>query len=209
MYKIFVSIIVGICVSVCVGVICASMGEDEYYTRYAYIQRLESKFNSSRENLAVEVDKYIKTVAPTSSLNSLNIIDLCEKYNVDLRLVLAQGHLESHFGTKGTAAKTNSVWNVGAFDGDSSDKQIKNGYGYKHPDYSLEPYLKLLTKDYLIDGKTENELLVEFVNIRGERYASCETYEKMLRDRWEKMDSIANITEAYDIYKMYKLQLGR
>lgn len=179
------------------------------YVRDSYVERLESKFSAARENLALEVDKYIHSVAPTSSVTALNLIDLCAEYNIDLRLVLVQGHVESHFGTKGTASRTNSIFNVGAYDGYSAEKQMKNGFGYKHPDYSVEPYLKLITSRYLVDGKNEEDLLNEFVDKNGKRYASCETYESLLRSRWDKIDSIANITEAYNIYKMYKLQLGR
>ena len=179
------------------------------HTRDVYVHRLESKFDASREALAVEVDKYIKTIAPTSVVDALNLIDLCAEYNVDLRLALVQGHLESHFATKGTAARTYSIFNVGAFDGHSAEKQKKNGYGYKHPDYSVEPYLKLLTTDYLVDGKTELDLLNKFVNKNGKRYASSTTYESMLKDRWDKIDEIANITQTYETYKMYKLMLGR
>lgn len=179
------------------------------YVRDSYVERLESKFSAARENLALEVDKYIHSVAPTSSVTALNLIDLCAEYNIDLRLVLVQGHVESHFGTKGTASRTNSIFNVGAYDGYSVEKQMKNGFGYKHPDYSVEPYLKLITSRYLVDGKREEDLLNEFVDKNGKRYASCETYESLLRSRWDKIDSIANITEAYNIYKMYKLQLGR
>lgn len=179
------------------------------HTRDVYVHRLESKFDASRETLAVEVDKYIKTVAPTSVVDALNLIDLCSEYNVDLRLALVQGHVESHFATKGTAARTYSIFNVGAFDGHSAEKQKKNGYGYKHPDYSVEPYLKLLTADYLVDGKTELDLLNKFVNKNGKRYASSTTYESMLKDRWDKIDEVANITQTYETYKMYKLMLGR
>lgn len=179
------------------------------YVRDIYVDRLESKFSAARENLALEVDKYIHSVAPTSSVTALNLIDLCAEYNIDLRLALVQGHVESHFGTKGTASRTNSIFNVGAYDGYSAEKQMKNGFGYKHPDYSVEPYLKLITSRYLVDGKNEEDLLNEFVDKNGKRYASCETYESLLRSRWNKIDSIANITETYNIYKMYKLQLGR
>lgn len=179
------------------------------YVRDVYVDRLESKFSAARENLALEVDKYIHSVAPTSSVTALNLIDLCAEYNIDLRLALVQGHVESHFGTKGTASRTNSIFNVGAYDGYSAEKQMKNGFGYKHPDYSVEPYLKLITSRYLVDGKNEEDLLNEFVDKNGKRYASCEIYESLLRSRWNKIDSIANITEIYNIYKMYKLQLGR
>lgn len=182
---------------------------NETHCRDAYVHRLESKYDAAREALAVEVDKYINTVAPNADIDALNLIDLCGEYNVDLRLALAQGHVESHFGTKGTAARTNSIFNVGAYDGYSAAKQIKNGYGYKHPDYSVEPYLRLLTTKYLVDGKTEEDLLENFVDMHGHRYASCTTYESMLKSKWDKMDSIANISEAYGTYKKYKLKLGR
>lgn len=182
---------------------------NETHCRDAYVNRLESKYDAAREALAIEVDKYINTVAPNADIDALNLIDLCGEYNVDLRLALAQGHVESHFGTKGTAARTNSIFNVGAYDGYSAERQIKNGYGYKHPDYSVEPYLRLLTTKYLVEGKTEEDLLDNFVDMNGHRYASCTTYESMLKSKWDKMDSIANITEAYGVYKKYKLKLGR
>ena len=175
------------------------------YVRDAYAERLESKYYAAREALVIEVENYIKEYAPASALSALALVNLCGEYGVDVRLPLAQGHIESHFGTKGTASKTNSVWNVGAFDSYSADKQIRKGYGFKHPDYSIEPYLKLLTTRYLIEGKTEEELLDNFVDINGNRYASCEEYESKLRCKWNKMESIS---EKYDLYKMYKLQLG-
>ena len=175
------------------------------YVRDAYAERLESKYYAVREALVIEVENYIKEYAPASALSALTLVNLCGEYGVDVRLPLAQGHIESHFGTKGTASKTNSVWNVGAFDGYSADKQIREGYGFKHPDYSIEPYLKLLTTRYLVEGKTEEELLNNFVDINGNRYASCQEYESKLICKWNKMESIS---EKYDIYKMYKLQLG-
>lgn len=179
------------------------------HTRDTYIHRLESKFDAAREALAIEIDKYIETVAPTADIDALNLIDLCSEYNVDIRLALVQAHVESHFGTKGTATRTNSIFNVGAYDGYSASKQIKNGYGYKHPDYSVEPYLRLLTTRYLIDGKTEEDLLDNFVDVNGNRYASCSTYENLLKSKWDKIDSISDITAKYKVYKKYKLKLGR
>lgn len=178
------------------------------HTRDVYVQRIESKFHAAREELAIEVDNYIKAVAPKSNVDALNIIDLCTLYDVDLRLVLVQGHVESHFATKGTARRTNSIFNVGAFDGHSARKQIKNGYGYKHPDYSVEPYLKLLVTDYLVDGKTELDLLQKFVNKNGQRYASATNYEAVLKKRWDMIDEYANITETYETYRHYALLLG-
>ena len=206
-----VSFMIFLAVFGCVYLIGATThnNDGEDYTRDVYIHRIESKYDAAREALATEVDNYIKAVAPNAVVDALNIIDLCSEYGVDIRFVLAQGHVESHFATKGTARRTNSIFNVGAYDGHSAKKQIKNGFGYKHPDYSVEPYLILLTTRYLVDGKTEQDLLDKFVDKDGKRYASSKTYETMLKDRIEKMDSIANVTVTYETYLKYKLMLGR
>jgi hypothetical protein len=172
------------------------------------IDKNVQEFYEARTQLAIEVDNYIKAVAPTSKLNALNLIDLCSLYNVDLRLALVQGHVESHFGTKGTAAKTNSVFNVGAYDGHSANRQKRNGFGFRHPDDSVEPYLKLLTSSYLVNGRTENDLLYKFVNVHGMRYASSTNYESALRTRWARIDRYANINQVYINYKQCRSKIG-
>lgn len=173
----------------------------------AKVRDLQLKTDSAKTLLANEISKYINKVAPKSKLNSRNIIDLCDKYDVDIRLVLAQGHIESHFGTKGTAKRTNSVFNVGAFDGHSANKQIKNGYGFTHPDYSVEPYLKLLKERYLVNNKTEQDLLKRFVDKNGNRYASAPQYESYLRAKWRHFDNQTNISKTYNEYNNFKKQL--
>lgn len=173
----------------------------------AKVRDLQLKTDSAKAMLANEISKYINKVAPKSKLNSRNIIDLCDKYDVDIRLVLAQGHIESHFGTKGTAKRTNSVFNVGAYDGHSANKQIKNGYGFAHPDYSVEPYLKLLKERYLVNNKTEQDLLKRFVDKNGNRYASAPQYESFLRAKWRHFDNQTNISKTYNEYNNFKKQL--
>lgn len=158
-------------------------------------------------SLVLEVDKYITSIAPDSKVSANTFVDLCEEYNVDIRLALTQGHIESHFATKGTAAKTNSIFNVGAFDGHSANTQIKNGYGYKHPDYSIEPYLKLLTTRYLVNGKSEKDLLKNFVDKSGHRYASSKNYELSLTNQWKKINDTTNIEPLYNEYKELKNKL--
>ena len=91
------------------------------------------------DNLALAIGK--------KGLN-INLANKLTKYNIDIKFVLAQGEVESHFGTKGMASKTNSVWNVGAFDGYDL-KHIRTKYN--NPNQSIEPYLILLNKKYLIN----------------------------------------------------------
>lgn len=156
--------------------------------------------DSVKTQLITEVDTYINTIAPSSKLDGEIVVDMCCEYNVDIAFVLAQGQIESHFGTTGTARKTNSVFNVGAYDGYSAAKQRANGFGFSHPNESVEPYLILLTNNYLVNGKTINDLMVSYINYLGMRYASDTRYEYMLRSVYNKINSKTNINSLYNEY---------
>lgn len=178
------------------------------YQYHIHQDRMELAYQGAKDVLVQEVDKYIQTVAPGSCLNGITLVDACLEYDVDIKFALVQGHCESHFGTKGIASKTNSVFNVCAFDGLSASQIMKNGHGYSHPDHSVVPYLKLLTTKYLVDGKTEQDMFDKFVDVGGHRYASNKNYEAHLLSTYEKVDSIANITAAYKEYRRLKIIVG-
>lgn len=170
-------------------------------TTYVEEDTLNDIYIESRERLIESVDNYIKSTAPTSVIDSEYLVDMCDLYDVDIRLVLAQGHLESHFATRGTAAKTNSMFNIGAYDGHSASKQIRNGFGYVDPNYSIEPYLKTLKTNYLVNGVTEEDLLNNFVNKHGWRYASSKEYERKLQRLWNNMNDISLALNDYEVDK--------
>ena len=156
--------------------------------------------DSVKTQLINEVDTYINTIAPSSKLDGEIVVDMCCEYNVDIAFVLAQGQIESHFGTTGTARKTNSVFNVGAYDGYSASKQHAHGFGFSHPNESVEPFLILLTTNYLVNGKTINDLMMSYINYLGMRYASDARYEYMLRSVYNKINSKTNINSLYNEY---------
>ena len=110
-----------------------------------YEEQLNLKYQGAKCSLVDEVQRYIDSVAPTSCLRAIVVVDNCIKYDIDVCFVLAQGQKESHFGTQGLARKTNSVWNVFAFDGQSLEQIHKKGK-YDTPDDSVEPYMELLKK---------------------------------------------------------------
>ena len=168
-------------------------------------QEHQLQYYAAKEALVEEVDNYIHEVAPNSALTGLAIVNGCEKYNVDVIFGLAQGHQESHFGTMGVAAKTNSVFNVLAYDGRSAADMNEKGHGYSHPDLSVEPYLELLTNKYLTGDKTEKDLLHNYVDINGHRYASCTTYEDLLSGLYIKIDTTTGITEKYKKFRKCKI----
>ena len=162
-------------------------------------QRME-EYEIARNQLAIEVDNYISSVAPKANIDAFLMIDLCSEYGVDIRFVLAQGQIESHFATKGTAARTLSIFNVGAYDGHSASRQRRNGFGYSDPNDSIEPYLQLITNEYMVNGKTESDLMQNYVNRLGMRYASNPRYERMLRSVYKRISNKPAFSIAYENY---------
>ena len=162
--------------------------------------------DNARNKLALQVNKYIKSVAPNSDIDPYIMIDLCSDYSIDLIFVLAQGQIESHFATAGTARKTNSIFNVGAYDGHSAKRQIKNGFGYAHPNDSIEPYLMLLKNDYLVNGRTTDYLLRNYVNKYGMRYASSTKYEVYMRSVYKRISTNKSFVSAYNEYLSYNMK---
>lgn len=154
----------------------------EQYTNMNYVSNLKRK---AKDSLISEVNKYFKLTYPTTKLTAENLVNKCLEYDIDIIFVLAQGKIESGFGTAGKASVTNSVWNVGTFD---------NGtvlYRYAHADESIEPYLKLLKNTYLIEitnngdtiSKKSWELIKRknFTSYHGYRYATAKGYEALMR----------------------------
>ena len=159
-----------------------------------YVSEVRDRFE---ERIIKEVETYIKKMAPESKLSADLLVEKCLEYNTDIIFVLAQGVLESHFGTKGLAEKTNSVWNVGAYDGQ------KPRNWYDSPDESLEPYLKLVNEKYLINITAQGDTiykdlyhLVEdrgYTNYAGKRFASARGYENAMRKFMVRIDMETSI----------------
>ena len=185
-----------------------TLDNTEYNPLYVQTCMHTLKYNATKLELVNEVDNYIKTVATQSSLDGYVIVEECMNSGIDICFVLAQGENESHFGTTGLARKTNSVFNVYAFDGQSHE-QISEKGKYKHPNYSVAPYIELLKNDYLVNGKTEYDLMDgEYVNKNGARYASSETYEKALLAKYTKIRQSTKIDSLSQETNKYKLFLG-
>lgn len=163
-------------------------------------EMMMEEYIEARNQLAIEVDNYIASVAPKANIDPFLMIDLCAEYGVDIRFVLAQGQIESHFATKGTAARTLSIFNVGAYDGHSASRQRRNGFGFSDPNESIEPYLQLITTEYMVNGKTESDLMKNYVNGLGMRYASNPKYESMLRSVYKRISNRPAFSIAYENY---------
>lgn len=201
--KVFGFIFALILFAIMLGLITFQLSKPKSDFWYAiYQERTELKYWSSKDSLVTAIDNYIITTAPESTVDGLFLLNKCQEYNVDLVFVLAQATLESQFGTTGIAKKTNSVFNVGAYDGKSSST-ISSKYKYENPNLSIDPYLTLLNDSYL-DGKSEEELLNNFVNKHGKRYASYKNYEKELQIIIQRIETTTDIPKAYSRFLKYQ-----
>lgn len=121
--------------------------------------------------------KNLNYTPESTKLDPEALVKAADKYNFDLPFLMAAAHLESCFGATPRAQRTNSVFSVGSYDNG------KNVVTYSHPNESIESYIRLLISDYLINGKTINDLMKpgKFVNKNGHRFASNKKYEQQLR----------------------------
>ena len=187
--------------------LCSNTGISDY-SYQIYRSRTELAMEGVKDEIVTEIDNYIDSVAADSGLNGIRLFELCDKYGVDVRFAMAQAEAESHFGTKGVAAKTNMVWNVKAYDNRSAEDMIKRGDAQKHPDMSIEPYLILLTNDYLVNGKTEHDMFDKFVDSNGKRDASNPNYETMVLSIYNRINESTKLKDLLKEYRRYKMILS-
>lgn len=171
------------------------------------VREAEIKYWGYKADLVEEVQNYIDSIAPTSNLRGYAIVEECEKYNVDICFVLTQGEIESHFGTKGLGSKINNVFNVHVYDG-KTIKDIPKKYKPDHPNKSISFYLELLTERYLV-GKIESDLMQNFVDINGDRYASNPDYEAMFSAKYNSICQNTKIKELEELLRSYAIKCHR
>ena len=210
-FKVLACFLCGLFIAIKIVEFVIEKNEEEKLKNYPFeVMKHEAvlSYNQYKSELVKEVKAYIDSVAPTSSLNGYAIVDCAERYDLDIKFVLAQGQIESHFGTTGMAVKTNSVFNVGAYDNAGYDT-INGKFKYKHPDYSIEPYMQLLYKDYITGTKTELDLMTKYVNKNGQRYSSNANYENDLLNLYKSIDKLTRITELQGEMRRYKIISGK
>ena len=176
---------------------------EKNYVFEVYRENLELDYYRSKDVLVDVVDSYIKEVAPSSIMNGITFVNKCDEYNMNLFFVIAQAQVESAFATKGLGQKMNSAFNVKAYDGKGSKYMDK----YDHPDDSIEPYIILVKKNYMGDSKTEMDLMNNYVNFEGKRYATNPDYEEMMLSTYKKL--INRYDKVYDEYLKYKTLSGK
>lgn len=150
------------------------------------IPQVDSK-DSIRRQLAIEIDLYISSRFPKSELTGKSLVEICEKHDFDICFALAQAEIESGLGTAGKGKTCKNPWNVGAFDGRSVQVMKQKGHAYSHPDHSIEPYIVLVKTKYLGSKRTIHDLMKNYVNLNGHRYASGRGYEVKLKNVYQRI----------------------
>lgn len=197
-----------LCAIVVICIISDNNAKVEQYKEAVIREQTILYMEHIKTRIVDEIYCYLYSVAPTCEVDADILFDMCNKYNVDVRFAMAQAQVESHYATKGTAKKTKSMFNVGAYDGHSAKRQIRNGFGFDNVNDSIEPYLRLITTEYLINGKTINDLLHNYVNYCNKRYASNPRYEKMLKNVYNRINNTTNLDALIIEYNEYKEIIG-
>lgn len=163
-----------------IGYLFGFMGGETYIeTRYGLNTRdevypikdgvwMDSVFTDYR----VKADKYLKRSIFTGTPLTGSLLSTCARNSyektgvlVPVELVLAQAQFESSMGREGRSPKTNP-FNIGEWD----EKTVK---WFNNTFEGTQEYFTLMTNKYL-KCKDVNELLFNFTNCSGKRYASGE-----------------------------------
>lgn len=151
--------------------------------RYDKDEILAWERRMAEDTICRKVSVFVARHYPDSDIDGYYLAEKCLEYGVPPAFAIAQAHIESHFGKHGWAKQTNSVWNMGAYD---NQRPIT---WYDSADSSIVPYLKTLKRDYLLN-RTVDELLLNFVNVNGHRYASTPSYERELSFQYRHTQNI-------------------
>ena len=145
-----------------------------------------------RQNLITEVGYYISRYAPRSKMSAEYIVDACLDKEFDITLLMAQGHLETHFATRGS----NNCFGIG------------NRKRYKHPNESVDDYLDLMKRKYVINRTTEQLLAsnVRMENSKSSYYSSQSSYGAKVKKIRDDIKQNTNIHELfYDLLEVNSL----
>lgn len=129
----------------------------------------------------------------STKLKPETLVQVSMDKSFDLPFLMAVAHQESCFGATPRAQRTNSVFSEGSWDNGV------NKVTYSDPNDSVEGYIDLLNKSYIVNGKTLLDLLKpnSFVNSIGKRYAKDEKYEAKIK--WLRNRIIINYPELTSI----------
>ena len=174
----------GYCSSIC------SSKSSNYEIVIDSIDKKEILKENLKNDLTNEVSTYIldnSRHTDTSFVTEISehIVNRALDNHIDICFILAQGHLETSFGSYGIGKSKKSIFGV-----------------YKHYNsYTecIDYYVYLLRSNYLVN-KTETQLMNNYVNKNGYRYAEDKKYEHKLKNYYSKVNKSTSISELQSKY---------
>lgn len=150
----------------------------------------ENLKNDLKKDLTEEVRTYILDNSKHTDLSfvteiSEHIVNRALDNHIDICFILAQGHLETAFGSYGIGKSKKSIFGV-----------YKHHRNYKE---CIDYYICLLRSSYLVN-KTEKQLMNNYVNKNGYRYAEDKKYEYKLKNYYRKVNKSTSISELQQKY---------
>lgn len=135
-------------------------------------------------------DEFISKRNPNSGIDGTMMADSAKKYfskgYVPPELALAQLAAEGGISKKEDAKPryTKNPFNVG----NTTSGKLRYFNSFQE---GIDAYYDLMTKKYLVGGKTADELVNNFVNVNGHRYAD-KGYESLVRDVVKNVNSVSD-----------------
>lgn len=154
------------------------------------ILEVNKKKDSIKQQLIDELYAFIKKQAPSAhKMIATYMVEFALKYDLDIAFMAAQTQIETNFGTAGAGRPTSRYSLFGV-----------NGRFKDYRD-AVEKYVILIVNNYLVKNKTIQDLLKNYVNKDGHRYATNPSYEKKLNKAYNiivKNTSLQRLQKEYN-----------
>ena len=182
------------------GVIAYASGNFAKYAHTEKITELPKKEvvnimslrDSIKKQLIDEINIYLKKQSPNAHPTiASSIVNHGLNYGIDICFIMGQTQIETNFGVAGVGRESSrrSLFGV-----------VKKKY--HSSDAAIEDDSKLLKNSYLVKGRTEQDLMKNYITGSGYRYASDKDYEVRLTRTYNK---IKNSTKIYELQQQLKL----
>lgn len=150
---------------------------------------MKKKKDSLKQEMVDEMSRFVTKQAPSAHPSiPTHLVETALEYDIDLAFMAAQTQLETNFGTAGMGRPTSRYSLFGVCSRYNSYQEAIDGYG------------SLMRRKYLVNGKTEADMLKCFVNKDGYRYAK-EGYEIKLGKYYSGVLSKTKLKEIQAQYK--------